>query len=617
MSSASAVSRVISTDEGKAMVRSFLARSDMPSFNIDLEAIDSCHCAYQKAFRQLHSSIGILLLNSAILSPTEEQKDFRSDLISFLEVQRKLKQPSCPERVVRVKSPPISILKAPSSPQSVSASRSWKDRLIQEMSQDASFRSKSIIRIVGEVCRDLELRCEDTERPLREEQSKVYNLEANLQQCEAKLHKLKEEFETTQLQVERLKDEKDICNEDLSLCEHRLQDMNCKHDRLHEELDKSKEAAQHSADIATESGRQQEFAYLAIVTGKDELIESQASQIAANGRQNRALEDTLAQIRSQQATVAEKVQADSRIIEDLRGNIAHLSVSEKSLQANVESVLRQASEAASTKDENIAELTSRMLAAETEMVQLIHQHHRETEEKVTASQKAQAEISNLQSELLQARRDAAQSAATFEKTIVGLEKEILTFQEERQARASEFAEAQELSTRLMAIVGKKPTSAHAPAEELRLSRCLETVKNKRHSPSREGTQIKIMRKHSRSPLQSTKLNRPRAKERLRCRRNASSSPIPSAGALFASNFAETNSTSSAVSPTREPLTPHLSASNRGPMASKQGVDENGRDSPVSDEFIPDADVFGRLHDHQLVGQRNAPCCTNDKMAAEI
>ena len=634
-----AIADVIATNEGQAAVQSFLAQAQMPSFGLELETSKFCHCAYQEAYLQLYSSIRVILLSSAILAPREGQKGFRSDLISLLEPQQNFTQRSCLERVAHARSSPVSILKETSTPRSISISHTWRENLKQEMLQDALHRSASIIRMVGGVCRDLELRCEDTERPLREEQTKVRELEANLQQCKVINHKTGEEIESAQLRVESLRDEKDNFQQQLRSSEHNLQSANCKYELLYEEFENSKAAAQHATAIVAESGRQQDLAYLAILTGKNELIEVQSSKLAANVQQIQVLEETLAQCRSQQARMAEDIQSDGKIIEDLKetkselsellntkeANIQLLTTSETRLLANVDSLSRQVTEINSKSDDTIAGLTSRMLAAETANGQLRNEHEREMAEKEAASlscaQRTQSDISRLQNELYETRRNAVHSAATRDSFIIKLESEILVLHQERQAQAREFAEAQELSSRLVAIVGKKQVNPLTLKTKSRIGA------DENESLSPEDSPGNFQREKEPYPGVLSKFDCDFDQQRLKRRCKTRSPPTPSVDVSSASNLLETRRRSAPVWTNREPLKAlSESAPNRGrpskvsPVRSSPSkiVDENARSNKNSDGSVPDAVNCGSPKAcEKLVVQAENVLVTAGETVAEI
>ena len=631
---APAILTVMSAPEGQVMVRSFLTQMDMPLCTLQLEENTSCRCAYQEAYLRLYSSIRVVLLSSAILYPTEGQKRLRSDLISLLGTQRNFEQAKCPERIVLADTQPIPTWDCTNTAQSVSVSHFWRDRLVKEMSQDANHRSESIVRMVGEVCRDLELRCEDVERPLRNEQSKVKNLEATLQQCEAKVQKLTEDKESSQLQIHHLRDEENRLQQRLTVSEHHLDGMGQKCEMLRRDLDRNDEVAQHAANFAAESARQQDLSFLAILTGKDELIESQASKLAANAQQNQVLEDTVAQLRSQLALMTKETQADKGTIESLKktqsganellktkeADIKRLADSEANLLANVESVTRESKETSSKTEDIITGLESRVRTADTENLQLRDDYRREKAEKtdfMSIAHQAQLEVGNLQNDLLQARREAAQSVATRDSTIAKFESKLLTLERERQARAREIAEAQDLGGRLMAIVGKKQISPFVPT----------TNTGTGYRPSQEASECKTIRAHQLALPQVPNLKRTSGAERFKRRRNARSSPITLADASFASDFTEANSTT-AVGTNRNPLIPHSSAPNRGQIALERpgpsskvpsachASSEHGDENVRSHSEFSDANAFGDLADYQTPAQQETASMSTSPTTTE-
>ena len=77
----------------------------------------------------------------------------------------------------------VSLFGAGSTPQDM-PSHAWKDRLIDTLSRDARYQHQTVVQMVGEVCRDLEARCDNAEQPFRDEQAKSQYLQRRLKASE-------------------------------------------------------------------------------------------------------------------------------------------------------------------------------------------------------------------------------------------------------------------------------------------------------------------------------------------------------------------------------------------------------------------------------------------------
>ena len=646
-----AISRAMSSREGQDLLRSFVAHMERPPRDLNIGPLNACLCEFQDTQIRLQNSIRISLLSWGLVCSREEQKPCRSGLLPLLEPRRERAQTPCSKQLVRTKGAPVSLFETESTPQSISISHQWKENIAKKMSRDAQYHSEAILRMVGEICRDLELRCEEAEHPLRMEESRSRDLEAKLQVSEAKLRELALDIEHSHLQMKNLEHEKNGLLEQLKSSECCLQELRCDLDKAHEELQSIKADAQESAKLAVESARKQDLAYLAILTGKDEIQEEQASKLAACEHRARDLEESLTQLRSQEAKMAEKALMDGKVIGDLRkthlelknlletkdADLQCLVNSKTSLLAKIDESSRRAVEVAKEHDGVIVGLKSQLLTAEAKTVQLSEEHRVEIAKKDAAflhlEEQARATSDSVQRELEEVRREAAESLAARNTTIVELESKTVILRQERQARERGFAEAQDLSRKLMAIVGTKQRSSFSSTKKPRFSCSVDDAVNDNDSGSGKGLQgTKFAERHGSITAQSTRIDDSPTPKRARVRRNMTS-PLRSSAKAIISVAGE--SQRGAAWTDRLPLTPLVGpAPNRKAMTSRQtgsptktslscyqaskGADENLSERADSDDSFGDADIFTSTNQHQLLALRkDAPSSACDETTADL
>ena len=650
------ISRAMSTREGQALLCSFIALPEWPPRDPKLQPIPTCLCAFQKCHLHLQASIRSTLLRSGLRCSGKEQQTFRSNLVPLLDSNMRLAQIICSNQLLRTKGAPVSLFETVSTPQTISISHGWKDEIAKQMSRDAQHRSKSIIRMVGEICRDLELRCNDAERPLREEQSKSCDLKTKLDVSEARVQKLEADIERSSFQIRNLEHEKESSLEQVRSSEHRLQDLCSSLDKVQEELRHSKANAQQSAEIAAESARQQDLAYLAMLTGKEEILEEQASKLAACDRRAQDLEDSLVRLRSQEAEMVEKAHVDCTIIEDLKkshlelcnaletkeADLKRLVNSEALLSTKLGELSRHAEEAAKEHDSILTRLKSQILTIEAETMQLREEHRQEVAKQEAAFMRLQEQlqltVNDRESELQQAHTEATESLAARDIAIAELESQNEVLKQERQARAREFAEAQDLSRRLMAIVGTKQPNSLTSAKRRKVSRSADNALDDSESGGLQGFQeVNFAKKYgSVASVQSTRPDISPTPDRAKTSRHATS-PLMSSGKAFVSvtghrrSNTAMNDRASLTSLVKTSRTPKQKSMASRPRQSKvprkisssyhqasKSADENTAQRPDSDESFEDADTFTSTNQQDLLASHiDGPSTACDETTADL
>lgn len=429
--------------------------------------VEVCPSSYREARARLHQNLSAMILKSALHAP-QCGGHFDASAMALLLEDRTLRCASqhgsvkCTQRrPMKVITPKISIFEAVSTPHMDSASLHWRDGLMKEMSRDIDCRYEGIIRMVGEICRDLELRCNNNERPLREEQSRSHNLRAKLESSERDKAELVFQSRSHQSTISALETERDRLTNQVEAAERQLEELGISLDNIRQELDHSKCTAQ----AGVESARQQDLVYLATMTGKDEVLEEQSLRLARTENHAKALEHDLNRVRELEANNAEKLSNYETYIETLNNAV---SASER----NVENLQNESTRAKEQNVYNAAKINSNMALMEElhstivalneasdqngAMTLTLKGQLREAEcviselqlrhETYVSAKEAELERlheshrslkNNWQSELEVARSSAAAASEQFTATIAGLHGEVGKLRKERQVRIFE------------------------------------------------------------------------------------------------------------------------------------------------------------------------------------
>ena len=431
--------------------------------------IDVCPLSYHETQARLHHSLAVMILESALYA-SQCGGHFDASVMTILLGRTSLQSPpqlasvECTQRRrINLMTPKISLFEAVGTPPMDSVSLNWRDGLIREMSRDVNCRYEGVIRMVGEICRDLELRCNETEGPLREEQSKSRNLEARLETLEHDKAELEVQAQNHQSAFSALETEKDRLAKHVEATERRLEELGTSLDNIHEELDHAKIEGKNAAQAAIESARQRDLAYLATMTGKDEMLEEQTLKLASTEDHVKTLDHEINQMRELEANHAEKlknsekhaetlnnaVSASESRVQDLQDQLHRTKEEEARKMANMSnnealllelnSTVVALNEASDRNDALISHVKHQLQQAEIEISELRLQHE------IYATAK-EAELKRLdesnrssndkwQSELEVAYRNAAAAS----EQIAGLQSKVRKLRREREVRTFEFS----------------------------------------------------------------------------------------------------------------------------------------------------------------------------------
>lgn len=362
----------------------------------DHNNLEVCPLSYHEAQAQLQESLVMMVLESALAS--QLGGPFDPAMMTLLLKKQCLHCPAQPASVKCVQRrprslqmPKISLFEAVSTPRVDSVSLNWRDSLIRELSRDADCRYEGVVRMVGEICRDLESRCNESERPLREEQSKSRDLQARLESSERDKDDLELRTRNQQSIFSTLQIERDCLAKKVEVAESQMEELGTRLYNIHRE-------AECAAQTAIEITRRQDLAYLATITGKDEMLEEQSLKLNSAEQRVELLEHELKCMKEQEANNAEKVNNGEKHIDALNiavstsecrirafqdeitqtkeqdaRNIAKI-ISNETVIDELKSTMRASNDAFDQKESLISTLKDRLQKSELETCELRLQH---------------------------------------------------------------------------------------------------------------------------------------------------------------------------------------------------------------------------------------------------
>lgn len=244
------------------------------------EQVDSCPHSYQQTKLNLHRGICDLFLKTALAETRGEVRIEALVTTALLDKQMSLLNisRSCDfygPKTLTSAIPPIN----PNEASQRAGSHDWRHILRESMLRANESQFESIVRTVGEVCQDLERRCENVERPLRGEQTRSNDLNLKLNASEEALRAFESQTQERLLAIGGLETEKTMLVAQVQVAEQREQSLSHSYQILQQDFDAAKIEAADAAETAEEALKHQELAHLASLTGKDEMYDEQTSII--------------------------------------------------------------------------------------------------------------------------------------------------------------------------------------------------------------------------------------------------------------------------------------------------------------------------------------------------
>lgn len=270
-----------------------------PGSSHDSSAI--CPLLALRAKSDLCKSVCVLLIKTAMFTSQDKISLDSSVATSLLDKHTELLErtsiqcDSYRDRSVHCSTEQVPVLAQGSLLTANLSSMDWRESLLKYLSTAAQHQHSYLVKIVSEICRDLETRCDNVERPLREAKDMSDDLRLKLDSSEATIAKMESKARKTLSILNSLEAENHRLVEQVDAAEKLLQFLSTAHEELSHRLECVNRDALKSIESAREKEEQEKLAHLAIVTGKDEIFEMQALKLAEAEARAISLRDELDQ----------------------------------------------------------------------------------------------------------------------------------------------------------------------------------------------------------------------------------------------------------------------------------------------------------------------------------
>ena len=167
--------------------------------------------------------------------------------------------------------------------------RDWKAEVSNTLMSSARLSYDDLIKKVGEVCRDLEHRCYNTEAPLRvieEERNKAYSEAEKLRQQNYELEtRLQQAFST----ISDLRQNMSYLEGHAEAASTRVEELNTSLEAAQKKLEDQRRGYEETSQGEKEKARTKELEFMATLTEKEDLLE----ELQAENHEQRAENEEL------------------------------------------------------------------------------------------------------------------------------------------------------------------------------------------------------------------------------------------------------------------------------------------------------------------------------------
>ncbi|KAL9029679.1 MAG: hypothetical protein Q9196_002103 [Gyalolechia fulgens] len=448
--------------------------------SLNHDDVDICPYLYDEKLMALRQKVCKLFLKTALLSQSDSLSLDASLGSALLHKMIGFDKSSRCERYNQDNSyrkrTTVALFEASSTPDLRTGAEQWRERIKHGLAQNAEHQYQTIVRTMTETCQDLERRCDEIERPLREEQTKSMQLHDRLGESRLRITELESHNHEQSLYLEGLDHEKTELADSVRHLKNERDDLSNQVEGLRQALH---EAAQRIEDV-TKNGtnriKQLELIHAAAIAERDEEMDVERNTLQETRARIQSLETDTARMREEASVTGKEVvhlethiceqrialeQANAVLNEkraecDKQVELANVLKAERSdLQTQIQDLsntcqaLREDLEAraARIQDQSV-ELSKARDVYELELSEQGHKYAR-------LQRASEEKVEELQTLLDRRAKEAEESAEESKAKVRQLESRLVKLKEEIENRESELEEAQGLTNQVMAFWNKQ------------------------------------------------------------------------------------------------------------------------------------------------------------------
>ena len=251
------------------------------SFNTDVIPVHTnqqiCPNATEEEKQSLKLELSALFLRAAIHASPEEigiDSSLAEALLS------KTEQPSCRIPVCKgftqpqtINAESLSMFQVSSTPMTVPTGQDWRTQLEEGLKRKSAEDCQIISNTVDRVCQDLQKRCDEVERPLREEEAKSNQLRCRLETLELHCRNVETDAQERALILDGLEAERSDLLRQVDSFKQEKSKAAQKYTQLQQKFDATVVDMASAAEVSLEATKRQELEFRASLVAKDEELE--------------------------------------------------------------------------------------------------------------------------------------------------------------------------------------------------------------------------------------------------------------------------------------------------------------------------------------------------------
>lgn len=442
--------------------------------------VNTCRCCYDAHLIALRRKICILFLNTALLSQSDSlslDASLGSALLhKVISFDRKSSCERYEEDSIYPKRTRVALFEASSTPNVGTGEEQWRERIKHDLAQTAEHQYQTIVRTMGEACKDLERRCTEIERPLREEQAKSKKLQDQLGESRLRIAELESHNHGQSLYLEGLDHEKSELADSVRHLKNEREDLVGQVEGLRQGIQEATQRMEEIVGNSTKRIKELELVHAATIAEKEEEMDAERHSM-------QELETKMQNVESDAARMRERIFLNSEEVARLETTVceqktaldqANAIICEKRAQYDEQMELFNGLRAErSNLQDQLQELSStcQVLREELEAKGVTIQDQSRDLSKARSEYKAELseqannaaqlqrasekKVEGLQSLLDQQTEEAVQVAEENKAQVRQLEMRLVELQKEIDNRENELEEAQGLTNQVMAFWNKQ------------------------------------------------------------------------------------------------------------------------------------------------------------------
>ena len=184
----------------------------------------------------------------------------------------------------------LSMYQVGSTPISSPVGQDWRIELEKELKRKAAYEYESVLATVNQVCQDFEKRCNEAEKPLREEEAKSKEVQSRLEILELHCRDLENEARERALILDGLEAEKSSLVDQLDSSRQQTSRISQNYTQLQQKHDTSMAELASAAKSSLETTKQQELELQASLVSKNEEVEQLGQRLSVLQSETKRLE---------------------------------------------------------------------------------------------------------------------------------------------------------------------------------------------------------------------------------------------------------------------------------------------------------------------------------------